>query len=155
MYWILGAEYHRRARDKNRRALRRATGAHPPPGLLALDETGAALGWCRVTPREELAWLNTRRDLAPIDDLPVWSVPCFYVRRDARGQGVMSSLIDAAVDHARDAGAPALEAYPIDTSVPGSTSNVFPGTATAFERAGFAVVARRTPSRPVMRHDLA
>ena len=84
MYWILGAEYHRRARDKNRQALRRATGGHPPPGLLALDETGAALGLCRVTPREQLAWLNTRRDLAPIDDLPVWSVPCFYVRRDAR-----------------------------------------------------------------------
>jgi len=155
MYWILGAEYHRRARDENRQALQRAAGGDPPPGLVALDETGAALGWCRVTPREQLAWLNTRRDLAPIDDLPVWSVPCFYVRRDVRGEGVMSSLIDAAVDHARAAGAPALEAYPVDTLVPGSTRNVFPGTAAAFDRAGFVVVARRTPSRPVMRHDLA
>jgi hypothetical protein len=48
-------------------------------------------------------------------------------------------------------GAPALEAYPVDTAVPGHTTNLFPGVAAAFARHGFAVVARRKPDRPMMR----
>jgi GNAT superfamily N-acetyltransferase len=151
MYWILGAGYHKRPRSLNQDALHQAAIDGPPPGLLALDVGGTALGWCRLTPRADLPWLNTKKDLAPVDDLPVWSVPCFYVRGRARGQGVMAALIDAAVEQARAAGAPAVEAYPIDTSVVGATRNVFPGTAQAFERAGFRVVARRAPDRPIMR----
>lgn len=154
MYWILGAEYHRRPREENKQALHRAAMAGPAPGLLALDRTGTALGWCRLTPRAELTWLNRRRDLAPVDDLPVWSLPCFYVRRGLRHQGVMTSLIDAAVQHAGDSGAPAVEAYPVDTSVPGSTRNVFSGTTDAFEKAGFTIVARRSADRPIMRYYL-
>jgi hypothetical protein len=50
--------------------------------------------------------------------------------------------------------APALEAYPIDTSAPKSPSNIFTGTAAAFARTGFKVVARRASARPIMRHDL-
>jgi hypothetical protein len=66
----------------------------------------------------------------------------------------MSALIKAAVKAAKRANAPALEAYPVDTVRPESTSNVFTGTASTFARAGFKSVARRIPSRPIMRHDL-
>ena len=52
------------------------------------------------------------------------------------------------------AGAPVLEAYPIDTDQPKSTSNLYTGTASTFARAGFRTVARRAPHRPIMRHDL-
>jgi GNAT superfamily N-acetyltransferase len=152
MYWIMGAEYHKRPRSLNKDALHRAAIDGPPPGLLALHADGTALGWCRLTPRADLPWLNAKKDLAPVDDLPVWSVPCFFVRSRVRGQGVMTALIDGAVDRAGAAGAPAVEAYPIDTSVAGATRNVFPGTADAFQRAGFRVVARRAPDRPIMRY---
>lgn len=47
----------------------------------------------------------------------------------------------------------ALEAYPVDTDQPKSTSNLFTGTASTFARAGFKTVARRAPHRPIMRHD--
>jgi GNAT superfamily N-acetyltransferase len=155
MYWLLGAEYHKRPRNQNKKQLHASVDSGRPPGLLALDESGVALGWCRVTSRDELPWLNTRPVFEPIDDLPVWSLPCFYVRSASRGRGVMMALIEGAVTHARDSGARALEAYPVDTSIEGATRNVFPGTASAFARAGFTVVARRSPSRPIMRHDLA
>jgi GNAT superfamily N-acetyltransferase len=89
-----------------------------------------------------------------VDAAPVWSLSCFYVRRGYRRRGVASALIAAALKAARRAGAPALEAYPVDTARAESTSNVFTGTAAAFRRAGFKTVARRLPSRPVMRHDL-
>ena len=53
------------------------------------------------------------------------------------------------------AGAPVLEAYPVDIAVPAHTTNLFPGVASAFARHGFRVVARRKPDRPVMRRDLS
>lgn len=90
----------------------------------------------------------------PVDDLPVWSIPCFYVRRTHRGRGVMGGLIEAAIAAADSVGAPALEAYPVDTATPGHTGNLFPETVAAFTRHGFQVVARRKPDRPVMRRTL-
>jgi hypothetical protein len=37
---------------------------------------------------------------------------------------------------------------------PKGTSNLFTGSVSTFARAGFKTVARRAPSRPIMRHDL-
>ena len=153
MYWRIGTAYHQRDRAKNKAALRRIVKRGPPPGLLAFDG-GLAVGWCQLTPRADLAWLDRTRHLTRVDDLPVWSISCFYVRRGYRRRGVVSSLIAAAVKAARRAKAPALEAYPIDTSKPQSTHNLFTGTASAFARAGFKTVARRAPHRPVMRREL-
>jgi GNAT superfamily N-acetyltransferase len=104
-----------------------------------------------VAPRAELQWLAHARHLQPVDDLPVWSVPCFYTRRTHRGRGVQDALIAAAIEAAADAGAPAIEAYPVDTAVPGHTGNLYTGIASTFARHGFEVVARRKQDRPVMR----
>jgi len=153
MYWRIGPRYQDRPRAENRDDLRRLAASPQPPGLLAFDGD-LAVGWCELAPRAELGWLARTRYLAPVDDLPVWSLPCFYVRRAHRGQRVMDALIEAAVPVAAAAGAPALEAYPVDTAVPGHTGNLFPGLASAFARRGFAVVARRKPDRPVMRRPL-
>jgi GNAT superfamily N-acetyltransferase len=153
MYWRIGPRYKDRPRAENRHDLRRLAASARPPGLLAFDGE-QAVGWCELAPRAELGWLARTRHLAPVDDLPVWSLPCFYVRRTHRGRGVMDALIEAAVPAAAAAGAPALEAYPVDTDVPGHTGNLFPGLASVFARHGFGVVARRKPDRPVMRRPL-
>jgi GNAT superfamily N-acetyltransferase len=153
MYWRIGPRYRDRPRAENKEDLRRLAVSGPPPGLLAFDG-GRAAGWCELAPRAELAWLARARYLEPVDDLPVWSIPCFYVRSSYRGQGVTGALIEAALPVAVAAGAPALEAYPIDTTVPGHSGNLFPGVAAAFAQHGFEVVARRKPDRPVMRKRL-
>jgi len=153
MYWRIGSAYHKRPREQNRRALRDIVREGPPPGLLAFAGD-QAVGWCQLTPRDDLAWLPRTRFFERVDAAPVWAVSCFYVRRGHRRQGVMAALIAAALRAARRAGAPALEAYPVDTRRSASSSNVFPGTTSAFRRAGFRTVARRLPSRPIMRHDL-
>jgi GNAT superfamily N-acetyltransferase len=152
MYWRIGSLYRQRPRHLNRAALRRIVRRGPPPGLLAFDgET--AVGWCQLTPRDEVPWLDRGRALARVDDLPVWSISCFYVRRGCRRQGVTSALIEAAVHAAARGGAPAVEAYPWDAAeaVPGCA---YTGFASTFARAGFTVVARRKPARPIMRRDL-
>lgn len=153
MYWRIGSEYHKRPREKNRTALLEIVNRGPPPGLLAFDGD-RAVGWCQLTPRDDLRWLERTRFFERTDDAPVWAISCFYVRRGYRKKGVMSALIAAALKAAKRAKAPAVEAYPVDTSRRESTCNVFTGTASTFARAGFKAVARRIPSRPIMRHDL-
>jgi GNAT superfamily N-acetyltransferase len=154
MYWRIGPRYRDRPREENKRDLERLARSGQPTGLLALDG-GTAVGWCELAPRADLDWLARGRYFRPVDGLPVWSVPCFYVRRTHRHRGVMGTLIGAAVDVAAAAGAPALEAYPVDTAVPGHTRNLFLGVASAFAEHGFQVVARRQGDRPVMRKMLA
>jgi GNAT superfamily N-acetyltransferase len=153
MYWRIGPRYRDRLREDNKRDLQQLAASARSPGLLAFD-ADLAVGWCALAPRGELAWLAHARFLQPADDLPVWSIPCFFVRRGYRGRGVTRALIEAAVEVAASAGAPAVEAYPVDTAVPGHTRNLFPGTASAFASHGFRVILRRKPDRPVMRRNL-
>jgi GNAT superfamily N-acetyltransferase len=119
--------------------------------LLAFDGD-VAVGWCQLTPRDELPWLDRAWRLERVDDVPVWSISCFYVRIGYRKQGVTSALIAAALKFAKRANAPALEAYPLDADKTPSASST--GFASTFERAGFKTVARHVPPRPMMRHDL-
>lgn len=149
MYWRIGTRYRQRPREENKRALRQIVKRGPPPGLLAFDGE-RAVGWCQLTSRDDLPWLEQRWDLKPVDDMPVWAISCFYVRRGVRGQGVTAALIDAAVKAAKRAGAPAVEAYPCDVEV--ASSNDFMGFASTFARAGFEEVARRKANRPIMRY---
>lgn len=154
MYWRIGSAYHKRARVLNQDAFRALVEQGPPPGLLAFDGE-RAVGWCQLTPRDDLHWLDRARHLERVDGTAVWSLSCFYVRRGYRRRGIMSILIAAAVEAARRANAPAVEAYPVDTTLRKASAGAFTGTESAFARAGFKVVARRVPARPIMRYDLA
>ena len=154
MYWRIGPRYKDRPREQNKHELERLTRRTAAPGLLAFDGDVAA-GWCELAPRAELAWLASTRFLGPVDDLPVWSVPCFYVRRSYRGRGGHGAQIDGAIAAAAAAGAPALEAYPVDPDAAGHTGNLFSGLVPAFTRRGFREVARRRGDRPVLRYDFS
>jgi GNAT superfamily N-acetyltransferase len=152
MYWRIGRAYRERPQQENRAAFREVVERGPPPGLLAFDGD-MAVGWCQLTPRNALPWLDRTWRLKRVDDVPIWSLSCFYIRKGYRRRGVASALIAAAVKAARRAKAPALEAYPLDAELtPSSTST---GYASTFARAGFKTVARRVPPRPTMRHDLS
>ena len=119
MYWRIGGAYRDRPKEENRAELRSVVLRGPPPGLLAFDGD-LAVGWCQVTPRRALPYLDGFTRFGPLDARPVWSVSCFFVRRGYRGSGVCSALLAAAIRFAREAGAPALEAYP-STKDPGGT----------------------------------
>jgi hypothetical protein len=151
MYWRIGSNYRKKPREENKAAFREIVTRGPSPGLLAFDGD-LAVGWCQLTPREALPWLDRSRPLERVDQTPVWSLSCFYVRIGYRRQGVTDALIAAALKAAKRASAPALEAYPLDAKKTASTS--FTGYASTFERAGFKTVVRRVPPRPIMRHNL-
>jgi GNAT superfamily N-acetyltransferase len=87
-----------------------------------------------------------------IDNIPVWSISCFYIRKGYRKQGISKALISAAIDAATRAGAPALEAYPVDASMTSTTSHT--GYVSTFTRAGFVTHVQHAPARPTMRLSL-
>jgi GNAT superfamily N-acetyltransferase len=151
MYFRIGNAYRQNPSAKNKSAFREVVERGPPPGLLAFDGD-LAVGWCQLTPRDALPHLDRMWRLKPVDDLAVWSLSCFYVRIGYRKRGVTSLLVAAALKAAKRAHAPALEAYPFDASKSPSASGT--GYRTTFAKAGFETVARRTPARPIMRHDL-
>jgi GNAT superfamily N-acetyltransferase len=151
MYWRIGSAYRKRPPDKNKAAFRDIVNRGPPPGLLAFDGE-LAVGWCQLTPRDALPWLDRTWRLRRVDNLAVWSLSCFYVRIGYRRQGVTAALIAAALQRAKRAKAAALEAYPLDANESPSASGT--GYRSTFARAGFKIVARRTAARPMMRRDL-
>ncbi len=154
MFWKqTRPEYQAGKGEPNRRAMRRQVEAGVVPGLLAYDADGP-VGWCAVEPRAAYPRLARSRTLAPVDDAPAWSVPCFFVARRARGTGLTTALLGAAAAHARRGGAPVLEGYPVDPRGRTADAFVYTGIASAFRRAGFEEVARRSATRPLMRLTL-
>lgn len=151
MYWRIGPAYRKRPSAVNKAAFHDLVHNGPPPGLIAFHEN-LAVGWCQLTPRDDLPWLDKTWRLRRVDDALVWSISCFYIRKGYRRRGVTSALIEAAVDTAKAAGASVLEAYPLDADLTTSTSGT--GYASTFQRAGFEIVARHAPPRPIMRLDL-
>jgi GNAT superfamily N-acetyltransferase len=147
------------SKAKNEAVLASLAGHDPAAGLVAYRD-GRAVGWVSVGPREDYARLERSKVLARVDDKPVWSIVCFVVSRQLRGQGIARALLDAAVDYARDHGATLLEAYPVDPArgrVPAASA--YTGPLGMFERAGFEVVERRqwnatTPVRPIVRRAI-
>jgi GNAT superfamily N-acetyltransferase len=142
-----------------RRALERQVSEGPPPGLLAYVD-GQPVGWVGIGPRAEMGRLVRSRTIPLIDDVPVWSILCFLVRPGFRRRGVTKALLQGVLAHARAAGAPGLEAYPIDAA--GDRLDVtlsYVGFTSTFEAAGFRRVvetAGKSAGRPrwLMRLDL-
>jgi hypothetical protein len=85
MYWRIGGAYRGRC-GENRETLRKIVKRGSSPGLLAFDGD-LAVGWCQLTPRDALPWLDRMRWFQRVDDVPVWSISCFFVRRAYRRQG--------------------------------------------------------------------
>jgi GNAT superfamily N-acetyltransferase len=147
------------SRRRNREMMHGLVASGTNPGLLAYVD-GRPVGWISVGPREEFARLQHSPTLRPVDDLPVWSIVCFYTARPYRRQGITGALIQAAVQHAAAHGAPAVEAYPIaawDESV--GPGDAYTGTAGTFRALGFEEVRvsgsrSRGQPRIIMRYDL-
>lgn len=133
-----GTDAAARAADETRpQHLRRQMGAEPPPGYLAFLD-GVPVGWVGIGVRTETPRLVKSRTIPAIDDKPVWSIGCFRVRPGYRRRGIARALLGAVVAAARDAGAPGVEAYPIDPG--GRRVEVgagFVGIASMFDEAGF------------------
>ena len=92
----------------------RAARLQDEPGGLLASVDGVPIGWCAVEPRTAYPrlLLRTRVPWEGRDHGSVWAA-CFVTRPGHRWQGIGRTLVRAAVEHARERGARALEGYPM------------------------------------------
>ena len=124
----------------NRSELHRLAGQRRAPGLLAYDGR-EPVGFVSLGPRTAMRRTDASRATPRVDDVPVWVVPCFFVRKDRRGTGATVALLRAAVGYAAKHGAPAVEGYPRAPGAKVHDSTAFFGTVAQFRRAGYRKVA--------------
>ncbi len=153
MWWRLTrSEFSEKHYDGNKRAIKKIIMLGHEPGILAYVD-GEPIGWCAIAPREAYPLLERSNALRRVDDQPVWSITCFFVSRGSRRSGVTGQLLEAAIQFARKHAARIIEGYPVDSGGEKRTAtSVFTGLASTFQQAGFVEVARRTPTRPIMRY---
>lgn len=125
-----------------------------PPGLLGY-QSGEPVAWISVEPRNRFAAFEHARVYTAVDDTPVWTVTCFYLREDVRGQGLTTELLEAVKTHVGENGGLAVEGYPEDpTDLADSGTPGYMGLVPAFEHAGFREIAQLSNGRPVYRARL-
>ena len=137
--------------EKNRLGMKKLVDAGQVPGLIGYDE-GKPAAWCALGPREDFASIGRSRVLKPVDDTPVWSLPCLFVGKEYRGQNLAEGMIRGAVDYVRQQGGKVIEAYPTvprKGKLPPVSS--FMGFPDVFARAGFVECARPSEARMIMR----
>jgi GNAT superfamily N-acetyltransferase len=149
------------AEERAHRLRQQTDCGHPESGTtsgLVAYLNGEPVGWCAIEPRPAYGGL-LRNNRVPWEgraedktDESVWAVTCLFTRTGFRKRGISRALARAAVDHARERGARAIEGYPM------TTKNVIleelhVGTEGVFVDAGFAEVSRPTLRRVVMRVD--
>jgi GNAT superfamily N-acetyltransferase len=154
MYWRQSRkEFEALHGEPNHQAMKALVDSGAMPGILAYDEA-TPIGWCSIAPRPEFPTLARSRILQPVDEQPVWSVVCFFVKRGQRRKGLTVQLLTAAVDHARSRGARVVEGYPVEPKN-GQAPDTFmyTGLFSAFMQAGFTEVLRRSETRTIMRYS--
>jgi GNAT superfamily N-acetyltransferase len=152
-YRVPNKEFNTLGKDGLKEAMRTLVHRGVEAGLIAYVD-GTPAGWVTVAPRPDYIRLATSRLLFPVDDQPVWSIPCFFVHHDFRHQGLMSKLINAAEDYAKSHGGELVEAYPYDTDKKTGPADIYTGVVSTFISAGFVEVARRKQTRPIMRKKI-
>ncbi len=156
MWWRLKrSDFERQKGEDNRRAMKILVHSGEVPGLLAYAGD-VPVGWCSVAPRENFPVLNRSRVLKKIDEVPVWSVVCFFINKNYRNRGLSVRLLRAAIEYVKQQGGAVLEGYPVEPK-----TDIMPaafawtGLASAFRKAGFVEVVRRSQTRPIMRFSIS
>lgn len=154
MYWrVRRSEYVVSKGLQNKKKMKKMVSTSElPPGIILYADR-RAVGWCAVGPRESFPVLANSRILRPVDDQPVWSIVCFFIDKDFRRMGLTEIFLKYAIEFCKKHGAAVVEGYPFDVSGKNYPAVfAFTGIASAYLKAGFKEVARRSEGRPVMRY---
>jgi len=140
--------------DGNKDLMRGLVQAGKPGGLIA-TMNNIPIGWIAMAPREDYIKIESSRSFKRIDDQPVWSITCFFIKKEYRRKGLSKRLIAAAVAYARKRKIKVLEAYPAipyDDKVPAPF--LWVGILSAFTDNGFSIVQQNGKSRAMVRLQL-
>jgi GNAT superfamily N-acetyltransferase len=155
MSWLLTKkEFDANKGEGNKKKMKKLVNKKTEPGIIAYLNN-EPIGWCAIAPRENYIRLENSKVLRRIDDKPVWSIPCFFIKKEFRRKGVSTKLLKSAIEYCRKKGVEILEGYPAEPysdNVP--TAFAWTGFPSAFTKAGFVEVERRSRTRPIMRYHI-
>jgi GNAT superfamily N-acetyltransferase len=147
-------EFQENKPDGNKKMMKQLVDKGMPQGLIAFINKEPA-GWIAFAPREDYMKLENTRIFKPLDDKPVWSITCFFVKKEFRHKGLSQQLIKGAVDFAKRKKIKILEAYP---AIPYSQNVPHPflwvGVLSSFIKNGFTIVKQSSKSRAMVRLEL-
>jgi len=138
--------------EGNKDAMKELVWANKPVGIMGFYEE-QPIAWCAFAPREDFLKLEKSRVHKRIDDHLVWSIPCTFIDKNFRRQGVSVELLKGVVQYAAENGIKIIEAYPtIPTQDKLPDAFAWIGLYKSFERAGFEIVDRTSKNRPMVRY---
>lgn len=138
--------------DGNKNAMKELVYTNKPTGLLAFYED-LPIAWCALAPREDFMKLGNSRVHKRLDDELVWSIPCTFIDKNFRRQGVSVELLKGVIKYAKEKGIKIIEAYPtIPTQEKLPDAFAWIGLYKSFERAGFKIVDQTSKNRPMVRY---
>lgn len=109
------------------------------------------VGWCLFGPPAEVPGRMGAYGRLGLDQ-PDWRIPCFFVDRDKRKEGVAKAALEGALRMIAEKGGGVVDAYPLNVhGKPYGSSFLAGGTSTMFARAGFRPVVKLGRSKLVMR----
>lgn len=155
MSWLLSKkDFDANKGAGNKKKMKKLVDSNREPGILAYIKN-EPVGWCAVAPREKYIRMEKSRVLQRIDDKPVWSIVCFFIHKDYRRQGLSVELLNAVKAFVKIKKGKIIEGYPVEPKS-GKTADVFAwtGLASAFRKAGFKEIIRRSDTRPIMRFTI-
>ncbi|MFA7418678.1 MAG: GNAT family N-acetyltransferase [Melioribacteraceae bacterium] len=155
MAWRLkSSQFEKQKGSGNKKAMRNLVEAKEQIGIIAYVGK-IPVGWCSFAPREKYLRLEKSKVLAPIDDVPVWSITCFFMAKEYRKKGISTELLKSVVEFCKKKKVKILEGYPTvpySNSIPAAFA--WTGIPSAFAKAGFVEATRRSKTRPIMRYYL-
>lgn len=140
--------------DGNKKLMKQLVNKGLPQGLIA-SMNNEPVGWIALAPREDYMKLANTRVFKPVDDKPVWSITCFFIKKGFRRMGLSQQLIKGAVNFAKRKKIKTLEAYP---AIPYNEKVPYPflwvGVLSSFIKNGFKIVRQSSKSRAMVRINL-
>lgn len=98
------------------------------------------IGWCSFDKRIDYLKLDRSPSLKCDDAENVWSIPCFFIKKEFRGKGVAAELLKHSAKTLKKQGVKIVEGYPVKLDKELPAAFVWTGTLSLFEKEGFEVV---------------
>jgi GNAT superfamily N-acetyltransferase len=119
-------------------------------------ENGACSNcWCMYYRLSKAGFAEGKVDDGNKDTMKalVWSIPCTFIDKRFRRQGVSVALLEGVIKYAKEHGIAIIEAYPtIPTREKLPDAFAWIGLYKSFERAGFEIVDTTSKNRPMVRY---